>query len=391
MADCGASEYQAIEYLGLHNLQDAQIVTAQIDTLDVVTRTATIIIIETCEKTAWIPLEEVPFYYHCETSTGTVEDLANGYKAFAESDIVYVLAIPAKGEQPYQVFIVGHVDVKGTYRCVSDMLLITLPYVEEGVGAFTRFTIFDVGMGAQLDLESFENIDELSPEKPSTLPALYNTAAQNWITYNFESVTPTVSVPCTLSRVSVAHTSGPSALSETSYTGDVTDECSSFSFGNSIRSYDFQISTSGDARHRTTRSMTAPDKYSTGGTPEMCALYWGVCDSTYTETRANEYTTRVARIVDGVLSQTFDIPSTHSIVTEWDLAFTCDGDNYAAALSGSQQVHVNWDATEIGGESVGYSIDTEQGFTASGAGPGDGSSVRVDAAGTTTKVVDFFR
>jgi hypothetical protein len=56
----------------------------------------------------------VPFFYHCQFSDGSAEDLVLGYSAFIPGEWVYVLHIP--GDIPTS-YIFGHADIKGTIIC----------------------------------------------------------------------------------------------------------------------------------------------------------------------------------------------------------------------------------------------------------------------------------
>ena len=199
MADCGNSDYQAIEYAGLFDLKGAQVLRAEINTVDPATNTADITLLDECEAYASRDVSEVEFFYHCEDSTGTIEDLARGHLAFKQGDVVYILAIPAQGDVAERFYVVGHVDIRGTERCnFSEYLLIGLDGNDSGnefLPKFTWITIFDVGTGSALDLAAFENIDELSPPKPSSFPCLYG-AALSWIEYNFRNSIPAYVVGC---------------------------------------------------------------------------------------------------------------------------------------------------------------------------------------------------
>lgn len=199
MVDCGESDYQAVEYAGLFDLKGAQILRAEINSVDQANNTADITLLDECEAYASRDVSEVEFFYHCEDSTGTIEDLARGHRAFKEADVVYVLAIPTQGDIAERFYVVGHVDIRGTERCnFSEYLLIGIDGNDSGnefLPKFTWITIFDVGTGSALDLAAFENIDELSPPKPSSFPCLYD-GALSWIEYNFRNSIPAYAVGC---------------------------------------------------------------------------------------------------------------------------------------------------------------------------------------------------
>ena len=195
MADCGESDYQAVEYSGLFDLKGAQILRAEINSIDAATNTADITLLDACEAYASRDLSEVEFFYHCEDSTGTVEDLEKGWKAFKPLDIVYVLAVPARGETPERFHVVGHVDIRGTKRCLMpEYLYIQILTGSEEVKSF--FCIFDTVSGTTLDIKDFTNLDELSPAKPASAYGVKGADVQPWVDYNFEPTpSPQVIVP----------------------------------------------------------------------------------------------------------------------------------------------------------------------------------------------------
>ena len=199
--------HEQMELSTAYDLRNARVVQAQINSIDAAENCAAITLAGECAELAEKSVEAVKFFYHCENSTGTVEDLARGYKAFKENDFVIVLWVPASGEREEQFYIIGHVDIRGTERCnFSEYLLIGLDGNDSGnefLPKFTWITIFDVGTGSALDvgtgsaldLAAFENIDELSPPKPSSFPCLYG-AALSWIEYNFRNSIPAYVVGC---------------------------------------------------------------------------------------------------------------------------------------------------------------------------------------------------
>lgn len=185
MADCGDSYYQAIEYRGLFDLKDAQVIRAEIDSINSGANTAAVTLLDACDQDDWLNTSAVPFFYHCEHSTGTVEDLAFGYMAFAEGDMVYLLLTKENGEEPAQAYIIGHVDIRSTRRCLDpEYLVVTLALNYKGT-PHSYVTIFDASTGAKMDLVSFENLPG-SPAAPSSFPVA-SADVSSWLTYNFEA------------------------------------------------------------------------------------------------------------------------------------------------------------------------------------------------------------
>jgi hypothetical protein len=201
-----ANPYELIESAGLYDMRNAQLLRAELGDIDRTECTAEVTLLDTCDVELG-NLEAVPFWYHCEFSTGTIEDLANGHLAFQPGDIVYLLFMPELGDTEQRLFIIGHVDIRGTKSCGTEYLVITMS--GNGSAAARLFTIFDVGTMNVLDLTTFANFDEESPAAPLTFPASFQTYSQ-WIDYNFAVATPTTTVPVTIT---------PGALPNLSFNG----------------------------------------------------------------------------------------------------------------------------------------------------------------------------
>lgn len=184
--------HEQMELSTAYDLRNARIVQAQINNIDPVENCAGITLSNECAELSGKSVTAIKFFYHCEKSTGTVEDLAQGYKAFKKYDFVLVLWIPATDEVIEQFYIIGHVDIRGTAPCMEEFLLIGLEGNATGSYDNPRIiwvTIFDVSIGAVLNIETFENKDEFSPAKPTELPCIYSTY-QTWLEYNFEIAIP---------------------------------------------------------------------------------------------------------------------------------------------------------------------------------------------------------
>lgn len=208
MVDCGDSAYQAVEYLGLADLQNVQILRAQIDSINAEQNTAGITLLDECVAASGLDLDNVEFYYHCEDSTGTIEDLARGHKAFAVDDIVYLMLAPPADGIPLRFYIVGHVDIRGTRICSSSEFLIISTL---GLGnPLSWVTIYDVGNNSKLDLATFKAADpELiptPPQPPEVIPALWTTSLQEWLDYYFRSSIPRDGVELTSSSFAPSFT-----------------------------------------------------------------------------------------------------------------------------------------------------------------------------------------
>ena len=182
--ECGDSEYTMVAFADLFDLRYARIYKAIIGTVDRANNTASITIPEECPDLEGVDLSSVPFFYHCEDSTGTVEDLERGHLAFNDGDEVFAILVPQNGDIEERFFVIGHVDIRTNRFCARQEYL--LVYMGDVSNPPLRVTIFDVSAGGKLDIASFQNLDESSPEKPSTLPCLNTTAFWDWFSYNFK-------------------------------------------------------------------------------------------------------------------------------------------------------------------------------------------------------------
>lgn len=188
MGVCGDSPYDMMEFYQLHDLRAGQLYRAEIDAIDRMANTADITLLDVCASPG--SLMDVPFFYHCETSTGTVEDLANGHKAFLVGDWVYAIHIPPVADEEPRFFIIGHVDIRGTRRCLmGEFILIRMgPFSSEWA------VIYDTATKSMLDLVAFVSLPG-SPAAPTAFPTEMNAGFTNWLDYNFELSTPVADIP----------------------------------------------------------------------------------------------------------------------------------------------------------------------------------------------------
>jgi len=283
VADCGDFPYQAIELRGLFDLKDAQIIRAEIVTIDRLANTAEVTLLDECDFDDWLDLEAVPFFYHCENSTGTVEDLALGHMAFVDEDMVYLLLNKANGETPAQAFIIGHVDIKGTKKCLDpEYLVVTLALTYKGT-PHSYVTIYDASTGMKMDLASFENLTG-SPAKPASFPAA-TSSVSSWLAYNREAPIPTYTLSGTISAVSrTTWFDWWGSLVDdddiTGYTGQTYSLCTTFSTGNGTDIYNQSQSYTGNNSSSNPVNYLAEyknegvgvTKYELGDT--YCRAYW---------------------------------------------------------------------------------------------------------------------
>jgi hypothetical protein len=228
--------YELLELVGKDDVIGSKIVQAQILSVDRGTNTAQIDFTGQCDaiENSSIDLTAVPFYYHCEYSTGTVEDLANGHKAFAENDMVMVLYTPENDTYPETMHIVGHADLHGTYRCnPTDVLIISMMGHEDYWGApwMTYFVMYDVERGEIFDWDRFTPVDENGPAMPTvrTFPMAYGGSDfNNWLNYNFRTPDPGIDIECNFGAM-IYDTTTQDAFNSANptYTGSVNpSQCS---------------------------------------------------------------------------------------------------------------------------------------------------------------------
>ena len=170
------TNYEMIELANLFDLDKARIVQAQINSIDSANNCANITFSSECVELAGLSVDAVKFFYHCDNSTGTEEDLVNGHKAFKANEYVYCLWCPASPSVEERFFIIGHVDIRRTKRCIPEILYLLL---RGNAQTGDVYGLFDTSTGDLLDLDNFVNIDESSPAKPSSpigikTPAFYS-------------------------------------------------------------------------------------------------------------------------------------------------------------------------------------------------------------------------
>ena len=196
--ECGESEYTKITLANLFDLRYSRILQGDILSIDELANTASIVIAEECPEIEGRDLSAVPFFYHCESSTGTIEDLANGHLAFRAYDRVLVLLVPENGDTEERLFIIGHADIRDLKKC-EDGDYILLSYKPWYDTNNNYFCLFDVAAGTVLEMNGVEPLDEGSPDVPPLSGGRCMgpiNIAYNWLFYNFEPVTSSpITVP----------------------------------------------------------------------------------------------------------------------------------------------------------------------------------------------------
>lgn len=212
--------HEMIELGDMYDLRFARLITGQINSIDGANNCANVTVVNPCEEMAGVDLTAVKFFYHCENSSGTVEDLAMGYKAFKPEEYVAMLWIPERAGVDERFFIVEHVDIRGTKRCLTTEILIIRAKGNTASG--DMYCLFDTSTGAILDTENFVPLDENSPAYPPAI-GVWSSSVWAWIWYNFRYVDrlTTVTVPLTCSVIYPNHTLNWQAptSSVTAYTG----------------------------------------------------------------------------------------------------------------------------------------------------------------------------
>lgn len=372
MADCGEYTHQAIAYQGLFDLKDMQIIRAEIDSIDDEANTAAVTLLDECDIIYWLDVDAVLFFYHCEFSTGTVEDLAKGYKAFAVGDMVYIILLPGKaGVLLPQAYIVGHVDIRGTRECSPrEYLYIRFFFVldEEEI---TVVTIYDVTAGATLDLASFEPIDESSPAPPASLPCLQTTAVLNWYAYNFSTAAAQVVIPCAVQYPSgvilagVARNSPYTTLENTAYTGQVSGLCETIAVGNGFqRNFSEYDGPDVTAPYESYVYIKIQTDFSGVGISPVggghCITYAGAATTAYKEILSAGVGSRSISIegVPGFTFSSFSIPFLVTNERESSATLVCDGETASIEALRSFGDKYVLDFSAIGGYQIEHTLES---------------------------------
>lgn len=286
MSNCGDFSHELIERYGLFDLKNAQIIRAEIDSIDRVNNTAAVTLLDECLFIDWLDLADVPIFYHCEFSTGTIEDLAQGHLAFAAADIVYILTTPPMGETvPAKAYIIGHVDIRGTQACLSPEYLVINILLYYNAVEYNYTTIFDASTGAKLNLTEFESLSG-SPAAPTSFPCVTSTAT-SWLAYNFEA--PTAPYETAGGFIDITQRTAEYGLwaedivdtpESVAYSGQSYGLCTSFSTGNGLYTENLTSTYTGDNPDgepvdysvQYIDERTGATRYELGDT--YCRAYW---------------------------------------------------------------------------------------------------------------------
>lgn len=117
----------------LGDLEKVVVLSATITSIDSINNQADISYTTTVGVPANYPdliSTAVPFFYHCENSNGSVDDLAKGYRAFDVTDSVYIFHFP---DTPTSTFIIGHVNIPDVRACGEDIIEIKLSAMWAGL------------------------------------------------------------------------------------------------------------------------------------------------------------------------------------------------------------------------------------------------------------------
>lgn len=356
------TQYELMDFANIFDLRNARLVRAQIDTIYPDTNTAAVTLLDECTEVSALDLTQVPFFYHCDFSTGTLEDLAFGYSAFEPSQYVYMIYAPENADILERLYIIGHVDIRGTRTCCTDLIMATLPY-----GKLTEekhaITIFSPWTGTVLDMATFVNKDELSPPKPASLPCERTEAILNWVAYNFSSPVPVASVNCSSEIVYPTTTTTYSyTCNGTTYNGDpplFTTLCDDLSLGNASHS----VTHTSEARNTFGTITTLESSFScsdplkvavTGG----CGFYWQALHRSSTTVVSNTAQFTI-EITDNITSGVTEIPYSVYFEGSQETTSACDGDSLEVSASIHQRSESGFDFSDLSG----YSFTRERSRT----------------------------
>lgn len=193
-------KFELIDPAGIVDLRDGYLLRAEIDAINSTENSADITLLDYCPYVDGHSVSDIKFWYHCEFSKGTLEDLEFGHMAFSVGDVVYIVLFPEQGDLSERMYIIGHVDIRGTNLCINEYVFFSMS--GDGTISQRHFSLFDVSTGAELDLAAFVNKDELSPAAPLSFPCSWTTYSA-WLLYNFSTVTPGTNVPLTITKKTV--------------------------------------------------------------------------------------------------------------------------------------------------------------------------------------------
>ena len=156
--ECGNFSHVLVDFAGYADLKDMLVVGATISDIDRDTCLASILLDSYDSETyPDVISEDVPFFYHCEYSTGTEEDLEQGHWAFFENDSVIVIHIKEREASPAQTYIVAHKNYKYPQPCDSDYLLFSI--YDDYENACAAWVLVDPRTGDKIDVTE-EDLDK---------------------------------------------------------------------------------------------------------------------------------------------------------------------------------------------------------------------------------------
>lgn len=186
MSKCGDFNYDLIDYVNSKDLKNSKLFQAQIFSIDRKKNTAELTRMGICPFLDNVDLTAVEFFYHCEDSKGTVEDLQRGNLAFETEDIVYGIFSPRNGDIPDRLYIIGHVDIRTTRTCEEEYLLLSILDLRED----RFYHIVDIKNKRVLDLTDFLDRGP-TYTKPPSLPCIESASFLGWFGENFRPVEDT--------------------------------------------------------------------------------------------------------------------------------------------------------------------------------------------------------
>lgn len=179
------AEYQKIPFNNIADFEKGMVILGTIVSIDPFNNCAEITLNR--DYGLGVDLDAVPFFYHCENASGTVEELAEGYKAFREGELVTCLFAP--GDDGYQLYIDGHPNKRGTERCeYIEVFKVTLSigHKENFGDDFTHVDwvfLFNPQTKAILAAEDITTPEYIKAEDEAaySFPAFPNSNIDDWI------------------------------------------------------------------------------------------------------------------------------------------------------------------------------------------------------------------
>jgi len=188
---CGEFSHKLLEMPSLRSFNNAKVSEATIVNINRISGLADITLINPCDG---ILIENIPFFYHCQFSSGSDEALKFGHTAFSDGDTVIVLTIPATQETPAATYIVGHSNIYNIRVCNPERIVIRVDIVADDFELDASvLVIYDPGAQDIFNLDDGSHYEGISNPETFVYPTFplvtkgvgADTDINTWLTLNF--------------------------------------------------------------------------------------------------------------------------------------------------------------------------------------------------------------